>query len=306
MMAAFQVSVFADQATQDIVNEFNAMNPKLVMGQFVGQGYLFKSETNTGLYTKRTTVPGTSDVRLVGEQRLNNSGTDTPDLSGYKIGTTANNGTGDNFNFQTFCVAPAKYLYEEETTAGILNYNNNMTQTQGGKVRALTLGAAYLYMKFADGSLFGYQYTYSTARADSAVLLQDAIWYLLDLKESMVNQSTNMTNNIFLQQLTAEKLLTAGDSQLKWTDIYDPASNYGGLMEDAKVFVMQNSFENSPSGGEMGIRSGGSVEMRQDVMYVVRTGGSSDVPEPASILLWTLGSLGAAGMAYRKRRNSVK
>jgi len=84
---------------------------------------------------------------------------------------------------------------------------------------------------------------------------------------------------------------------------YDPAGDYSDLMGDAKVFVMRNNFD-SPITTRGPTDPNGAI--RQDVLYVVRDGGSADAPEPASILLWTLGSLGAAGAAYRKRRMNRK
>ncbi len=268
-------SVFADLATQTIVNTFNSMNN--------GKGYVFQAQTSNTYYGQ-----------FSGEVRLINSGTNTPNLSAYNIGKTASSGTGSNFFFQSFCVEPERSLYENENTAGKLSYNSSANTTTTSYGNTLKVGVAYLYKEFAAGNLAGYNYTYGNGRVNSAVLLQDAIWFLLGKTANLVNSATSWTNNTFLQQLNG----MAGYNQAFWLASYDPASNYGGLMGDAKVFVMNNQFDTlarSP------------VALRQDLLYVVRGGGGgSDVPEPASILLWTLGSLGAAGMAYRKRKAAGK
>lgn len=272
LLALFPVSAFADLATQQIVTNFNSMNN--------GKGYLFQSTTSNNYFGQ-----------FSGENRLVNQGTDTPDLSGYSIGVTANNGTGTNFYFQTFCVEPERTLYENEVTSGKLNYNESAGTSTTSYGNSLKLGVAYLYMKFADGSLSGYNYTLGTSRANSAVLLQDAIWFLMGKTDNLIVSTTNWTTNAFLQQL-----YNLNSDVNYWLAAYDPSSNYGGLMEDAKVYVVQTSFDSLLRSPEL---------VRQDVLYVTRTGGG-DVPEPASILLWTLGSLGAAGAAYRKRRKATK
>jgi PEP-CTERM motif. len=266
---------FSDTTATTIYNTFNAMNS--------GQGYLFNSNTDSS-YTYNTT--GT------GEARLFNRGSDMADTSAYAATTS-----GANY-FQTFCVEPTRILDPNDVNAGKLNYANNRTSTvRNGLTNestVLTLGAAYLYKEFAAGTLTGYNYTGANHARDAA-LLQDAIWYLTGHTSYLAvttNVSTIWTENKFLATLN-----TIGG--YNWSEIYDPGQSYTGLMNDYRVFIMQNTTEVANSGG-MGILS--TTIYRQDVLYVAKGGGGSDVPEPASILLWTLGSLGAAGVAYRKRR----
>ena len=274
-MAVFSGSVLADQASEQIRNSFNGMNN--------GQGYLFKWRDagidTTGFYGSKS-----------GEIRLVNAGNQTPDLLAYKIGTTANVGTGTNFHFQTFCVAPELISNTSEPLQSQLNYNSNQTITFNGT--ALTLGVAYLYKEFAAGNLTGYNYDYGTNRVTSAVLLQDAIWHLMGLQgqdriDFMADPSTDWNNNNFLSYLKNTY------PTIDWLEIYDPANNYNGLMGSTKVFVM------NVSGGDDDPWWKEGASVRQDVLYV------TNVCEPATILLWTFGSLGAAGVFHRKRRKTL-
>ena len=274
LMAVFQASAFADQTAQDIVTEFNAMNG--------GYGYQFNPGTAAS-YTYSST--GTGEIRL-----FQVAGTQMADVSAYTSNTA-----GTNY-FQTFCVEPSRQ-FGSGGTSGFLDYANNTTSTfmngDTGLSTTLTLGAAYLYKQFATGNL-NYDYVGSNRAYDAAVL-QDAIWYLIGNSAEM--KVTTSTNNKYLQMLD-------GMSGYTWSAAYDPGQSYMGLMDDYRVFVMQTplSITVNPSGG-MGIMS--MPFYTQDVLYVAKP-DSSDTPEPASILLWTLGGLGAAGMAYRKRRNSTK
>ena len=273
-MAVFQASAFADQTAQDIVDEFNAMNG--------GYGYQFNA-TSSGNYNN-----GTGEVRLFKEA----TAVDMADISAYASSTA-----GSSY-FQTFCVFPSEQ-FRGEITSGFLDYAGNKTSTHvndnTGLRTTLTLGAAYLYKQFATGQL-AYNYTLGSGRANDAALLQDAIWHLIgntaDMKVSTVSNNKYLT---MLDNMTG----------YNWWADYDPGQSYMGLMDDYRVFVMQTPTSSSvtPVGG-MGVMT--IPLYTQDVLYLAKVGSGTDTPEPAGILLWTLGSLGAAGMAYRKRRNSVK
>ena len=281
----------ADLATKQYVDDFYNMNGP-------NRGYLFMREMDTDNFFNGSKESG--EIRLVSQvdPGLGDPGR-TPDLSAYKIGTTAGNGTGTNFYFQTFCVAFDMDSYAGSSSNGQLNYeyHGNVSQTNTHNYNQLTLGVAYLYKEFAAGTLnvYGYDYTNGDGRIASAVMLQEAIWYLMGMgttgqdRAGYLAQMTSNTDwsnndNIFLNHLRS-----LNGNLGTWTAIYDPTNNYSGLMGDSKVFVMNT---------EVFTRGGGNPT--QDVLYVTRGGGN--VPEPATFLLWTLGSLGAAGVAYRKRR----
>ena len=268
-------SVVADLSTQLIVDEFNSMNDD--------QGYLFRTSIiQTG--SSAFYGPGSGEIRL-----LNNADPlagQVPNLSAYQMGLTANNSPNAGLYFQTFCIAPERTLEINDHLAGQLNYESNRTATHNGK--ALPWGVAWLYKEFAAGTLAGYSYDNTDPvnnRVNSAVLLQDAIWFLMGDTAYLIDSGTNWTNNIFLQHLNA----IPGYSQAFWHSAYNPETNYD-FMDDYKVFAMNVSIvPNSPA------------NVRQDVLYAIRYNGDL-VPEPASLLFWVLGSLGVAGVACRKRR----
>ena len=282
--------VLADSTTQGIVDDFTAMNN--------GKGYLFQSMTYTaGSNAFFHGIHGT------GENRLVNRGTDIPDLSAYTSKTSGYDSLAGGSYFQTFCVNAYQSFYPGENTSGKLNFNstNGTTSTFVPQIN-LKMGVAYLYKEFAAGNLAGYNYNYGTNRIDSAVEIQDAIWFLMgfDSEMKVTNAATAWTSNTFLMMLNG----MTGYDQAFWMADYDPAGDYSDLMGDAKVFIMRNNFDSnimtrSPNGN-----------VRQDVLYVTLDGESSGdpsgAPEPASLLLWMLGSLGAAGAAYRKRRMNCR
>ena len=59
----------------------------------------------------------------------------------------------------------------------------------------ISVGAAYLYSQFAARTLPGYTYTNGSGRAASAVMLQQAFWYLED---EILLTAAQKTSNIFL------------------------------------------------------------------------------------------------------------
>ena len=280
-LIVFSGTALADLSTQQIVDDFNAMNNL--------QGYLFRamaigngSLASYGLNSGEIRLQNTTDS-VTGQ---------TPDLSAYDavFARTANNGSGINFSFQTFCVAPEWSIISDDPLKGRLNYESDQTRTYNGN--SLTVGVAWLYKEFAAGSLDGYYYDNIDPvnnRVNSAVMLQDAIWFLLGKTGNMF-VSTGWTDNDFLQLLLSQP----DYDQAFWLATYNPANNYSGLMEDAKVFVVNVNNTANPA------------NVRQDVLYVVHDGGGTLVPEPATLLLWTLGCIGGMGVAYHNHRKSNK
>ncbi|MCL2347472.1 MAG: hypothetical protein FWC50_04345 [Planctomycetaceae bacterium] len=266
---SYQQTSYADLTASQVVSQFNSLNG--------GVGFRFNALTTpTGQY--RGTYSGESRLQAI-------SGTDIPDLSAY-TSQTSDSSLG---YFQSFCVEPEEQITPGYTVnnAGTLNFANGKTITSYTG-QALNLGVAYLYKEFANGTLTGYNYTYGAGRANSAVLLQDAIYFLLGKTADMINASTNWTTNVFLQNL-----LLKDSVQANWLAVYNPDGTYA-IMGDNKVFVMSVVEEKqNPLSREM-------VQTRQDQLYVTKT-GSSTVPEPATIAIWMLGSLGFIGSACRQR-----
>jgi hypothetical protein len=242
-IALFPLSfVKADMNAQAIVDQFNSASGGTQMSFSYGFNY---------------------------EIKLSQYGSGFADTSAYLQGVTG----GSNY-FQTFCVEPNVGAYP--SMEGTLNYVNGTSSTTSGHF--LTIGAAYLYSQFASGTLSGYSYDETSARATSNSQLLVAIRDLM-----AISVVTNWAANPFLSQL----LLINGDRDF-WTELYNP-NQYYDVIGNYSVFVMNNN--------EIGTGKYG-----QGFLYVAEASPSSGgVPEPTTLLLWGLGSLGAIGFA-RKRR----
>ncbi len=93
-------------------------------------------------------------------------------------------GTEKQPNIQTFCVEHAETVYGNTT------YDVGLSSKTQMSLKELTIGAAYLYYNFADGSLAGYNFNGTTAaRKTSADQLQKAIWYFMG--EDLTIESSN-------------------------------------------------------------------------------------------------------------------
>lgn len=186
---------------------------------------------------------------------------------------------GNNSYFRTFCIEPTKSVVTSGTAK--LNYENNKTVNSAGK--ALTVGAALLYTRFATGALASsYNYANSTTRGNDAIDLRTAIQSLMGVYTGTVNW-----NNKYLQYL-----LSIDSNQSYWTAVYDPGHFYNEIGQYS-VFVMQ--VKDSSGNGDY-----------QDFIYVAQASTvTTVVPEPATILLWSLGGVGAVAGGLR-RRNGKK
>lgn len=111
------------------------------------------------------------------------------DTTAY-VNTTTNQG-GTTNTFQTFCLeTQVEYSTNTPYSAVLSNYS-----PMDGK--ALTQGAAWLYWQFATGQLQGYDYSNATSRTNSAGLLQEAIWSLMNQSQPFTNQPVNSSTNSF-------------------------------------------------------------------------------------------------------------
>ena len=200
------------------------------------------------------------------------NGKDDVDVTAYNMqsGRSGFDSSQQSY-FRTFCVEPGATVREGEVLIGTLSYelkgSEMVTQTTEGN--ELTLGAAILYKEFAVGNR-------------SAVGLRDAILVLMG-----INSSNNWGTNEHLAYLWG----IASDSDV-WTVNYDPAQ-YHAMIGDYCVFIMD-------------VVSATDRRDRQDFLYIAKVNTSTDVPEPASILLWTLGGLGAVGTSWARKRRMKK
>jgi len=117
--------------------------------------------------------------------------------------------------FQTFCVELNEHVIMGNTYLAELNLKAVNGGVGGGSPDPLSIGAAWLYKQFAEGNLFGYDYTLA-GRAASAALLQEAIWWLEDEITSLSGP------NPFLAQLSTPAWISSYGSNPKAD--YDPST----------------------------------------------------------------------------------
>jgi hypothetical protein len=91
-----------------------------------------------------------------------------PPTMGYKPATTYNGG------FETFCVQTNEYFNPGST----YYYQISQNSISGGNLNPLSRGTAFLYLKFATGTLAGYNYALGPLGNASAAALQATIWWL--------------------------------------------------------------------------------------------------------------------------------
>lgn len=203
------------------------------------------------------------------------NGTSDFDLSAYSSSTG-----GSNY-FLSFCVEPTQDT--QNIYKGSLNYSNGITKTTSNHV--VSVGAALLYSQFASGQLPNY---FNSSQSDNASYLRMALYHLMKIETGVTSWGTNQYLGY---------LIDINSDISYWTAAYDPNQYYEEIGNYA-VFAL-NTY------------TSGNVH-RQDFLYVTTAdygnggGNGGDVPEPATLLLWTLGGLGAAGASWRKRRNQQK
>ena len=202
--------------------------------------------------------------------------------AGQDISGAYFNGTSTAVNtFHSFCVEPNVGSVASSGTAK-LNFTGGNSTRIDSDGKAVSVGTAFLYTQFATGAFTSslYNYTNSSQRTSDSSLL------LTTLRSLMSPQGTiNWTSNKFLAYL-----LTINSDQSYWTGVYNPAQYYDEIGNYA-VFVM--NIHNTSGTGQY-----------QDFLYIAKADyGKGAVPEPATVLLWSLGSLGVFGVSQYRKRN---
>lgn len=232
-----------------------------------GQGFRYNYTTANG------SIVGTgSELQL-----SNQAGTAPVDFSAY----SPSHYTGGANYMRTFCIEPNVSTIANSGMAD-LNYQNGQTRTSSGF--AVKLGTAVLYSQFAGGHLNNFTYTSIGRNADYSAL-KSAIQATMGLAGF---ENYNWSANRYLSQL-----LSLNSDKNYWKGAYDP-NKYYQEVGDYAVYAM-NVYNNN----------GGNT---QDFLYVTQAtysnnngGPDPSVPEPATILLWSLGALGVAGTSWRRR-----
>lgn len=178
-------------------------------------------------------------------------------------------GTPGQAYFDSFCLAPN--LPGLSDALGRINYDPVSGHSETSQGYVLTTGAAYLYKEFA---------TSLTPLGIAGNI--DSLNYAVAIRALMgITSVSDWTQNVYLN-----KLLNM-NSRMYWTQPYDASHRYDEI-GDYSVFVL--NVTDSNGNGQY-----------QDFIYIAYA--ISDVPEPAMLLLWTIGGLGLYGSsASRKRR----
>jgi hypothetical protein len=198
------------------------------------------------------------------------------DTSAYVSGMTG----GVNY-FTTFTITPE--IGTSASMSASLHYENDSTQTipHNDVTRTVTLGAASLYARYATGALDCFDYP------NAAQLALDAYDLELAIQTLTGSKSESWESNKFLAHL-----LEINDDQDYWLQSYDPARYYDEV-GDYSVFVMNGSKSDHDPG--------------QSFLYLAKQESQgSNVPEPASIILWAIGGFGIlGGRMYWKRKKRL-
>jgi len=203
------------------------------------------------------------------------AGSQNVDTSAYISGRKGS--IGSQTFFQTFCVSPQ--LDVCSVGLGKLNYDETtgLSKNKQGNGYALTLGAAYLYKEFATSltplGITGEINPMDFAQAIRALMATVTV--------------SDWDGNIYLK-----KLLSINDDYDYWRSLYHANQRYSEI-GDYCVFVINVTDSNGE--GEY-----------QDFLYIARAEGPPVIPEPATLLLWSLGSLGLFGTSLARKRRMKK
>jgi len=96
--------------------------------------------------------------------------------------------------FQTFCLETSETISGYSSTYEVVLSDKAVYGSSANGADPLSIGSAWLYKQFQDGTLKGYDYIYTNIsdRKADADLLQKAIWYLEDETGGVNNAYVNL------------------------------------------------------------------------------------------------------------------
>ena len=179
------------------------MKNRLVLVVFLSLALML---TLPAFANKTVSVPsgyGPDQTRSGGEMSMLPGGTDGWDprpLYDSKALVTIDN----EVYFQTFCLEVHESVLAPGTYEVILNDRAIEGGEGPGGSDPISIGTAYLYHEFQEGTLADYDYVNAGGVGSSPDLLQQAIWVLEDENNPYTTDVYTLTsNNIFLAQVDA-------------------------------------------------------------------------------------------------------
>ena len=280
-------SVFCLMATNLSVHADN-YTPLQIISMFHGtadRGFDFTTEISTDANSLRYLI-------------FENRGADQVDIRAYSGNLGGTNEDGKNY-FVTFLYPQGTeqtFVGSAKLNYAVLSFPNNEIKTyylSGESAIILPLGIACLYSQFVNGT-FG-----STPSEFYANEFRDAISFLDQntLSDSAISWTNNRYLNYLMGITTALGLSMQAGADF-WLADYNLRQNYiyngTDIMGDNYVFVLGVTEVDGSVGSSM--------------LYAARKSIPEEppgTPEPATLLLWTLGGLGLAGTSWlgKRRKN---
>lgn len=201
-------------------------------------------------------------------------GFENVDNSAYINGRGGFVGTPARSYFYSFCLAPNLQVLTDGL--GRINYDPVSGRSVTSQGNALTLGAAFLYKEYAT-SLTPLGMTGNVNATELALALRALMG---------ISVVTDWTQNIYLNRLLAL------NSRTHWTQPYYANQRYSEI-GDYSIFAMN-------------VTNANGTGQYQDFIYIARATPDDVVPEPAMLLLWTLGGMGLYGSSVARKRRLKK
>jgi len=302
-LTAVHVSVHAEVLTPEgIVSHFNGGIKPATNGPYY-PGFVFATPSGGG------DVIGREELRKLEFQPRDGNSIDAGAYTNIENDYGGVNGGGWITTFRVF-------RDDTELTAGHawLGYNSNNGKTYSGYADPeksqdyLTLGTAYLYSQFVQGNLQQIEVRGAQGLSTqpwNAELFRNALDILYKSKSASNTEWENPYLTYLLSLTPSNPTTPDGDFVVDWkywTSDYVLTYDYDGLDKigfgDYYVFVMNvwESAAGQPSQGAFA-----------SMLYAISKGSdpppTPGVPEPATLILWTLGGLGLGGTSWLRRRN---